>query len=453
MPEIKQDIRSATFVVAADDSLHKNMADYVCDWAADDVEINAALNALPAQGGRVILLEGQYVLTAPIIIPDHDVTLEGQGWGTFINGNNLLTGNHAIQISSWSNCHIKNLSIRTQAGGGKVCHCIFAENGTNDLLIENIYFQDSDSDSIHIEGTSMNRIKIINCFIEGADDHGIHITPDALDQSDSFHILNNYIQSCGIDGLHFTTCAGHYHHIVEGNSIQSCAGSGIVADEFLMESEIVNNYIRANTVSGIVLVAEDDNNLIENNYCNSNGVYGISIAAATCSENRVKNNKLIGNTTGAILDNGTATQLPWMYFNVPNPSTNIGTHPAEQLTDGLEVTSRIHMYLPLEFQELVTATIDLVPGGSGDMRRTVTTNWGEMGSGEVYNSDGGAIAAGEVAVTLNHTEAIDILAAFVGVGALGPGDTIGVQFTRNGNHANDTVGANCYLLGLRIRYV
>ena len=48
MPEITQDIRGATLVVAANDSLHKNMADYVCDGVADQVEIQAALDALPA---------------------------------------------------------------------------------------------------------------------------------------------------------------------------------------------------------------------------------------------------------------------------------------------------------------------------------------------------------------------------------------------------------------------
>ena len=64
-----------------------------------------------------------------------------------------------------------------------------------------------------------------------------------------------------------------------------------------------------------------------------------------------------------------------------------------------------------------------------------------------------AIAAGEVAVTGTQVEGIDIAAAFVGVGALGPGDIVGVAFTRHGDHVNDTVDADCYLLGIRMRYV
>jgi parallel beta-helix repeat protein len=453
MPEIKLDIRTATLIVAASDSLHRNMADYVCDQIADDIEINQALNALPAEGGRVILLEGQYLLAAPIIIPDHDICLEGQSWATFINGNNLLTGNHAIQLTSKSNCHLKNFSIRTQAGGGKTCHCIFVEDGCYDLRIDNIYFEDSDSDAIHIEGTSMNRVQIFNCFIEGADDHGIHITPDALDQSASFQIYNNHIQSCGIDGIHFTTCANHNYHIIAENHIECCANSGIVAADVLREASIVDNYIRFNTFNGMRFEDNCDNNLIENNYCNSNGAYGIVIAAASCYDNKLKNNKLIGNTLGAVVDMGTLTHLPWIFVPVPEPGTVIGTHPATLLTDGLAVTDRIEVYIPIEFQELVRAQAVLVPGGTGNLRRSVATNWGMIGSGEIYNSDAGAIAAGEVAVNLNHLEYIDISAAFTGVAPVNQGDAVGIEFTRHGNHANDTVNADCYLLGVRIQYV
>jgi hypothetical protein len=452
MPEIKQDIRTATLIVAAVDSLNRNMADYVCDQVADDVEINAALAALPAEGGRVILLEGQYVLANPVIIPDNDIILQGQGWSTFINGNNLLTGNHAVVLSTFSNCVLRDFSVRTEAGGGKTSHCIFIEDGANDFLVENIYVEDSDSDGIHVEGTSISRGKITRCFIEGADDHGIQIAPDALDITQYFHIWENHIFSAGIDGIHLANCAGHQYMIIEENSIGDCVGNGIGAT-YLFESTVANNYIRGCNGDGIELTADCDNNLIDNNYCNSNGGYGINIVAASCDGNRVLNNKLIGNTTGAIADNGTITELPFIFIPVPNPNTNIGTHPATQLTDGLAVVDRIELYIPIEFQELVRAEAILVPGGSGNLRRSVATNWGMIGSGEVYNSDVGAIAAGEVAVTMNHLEFIDISAAFTGVAPVSQGDSVGIEFTRHGNHANDTVNADCYLLGVRIQYV
>jgi len=94
MPEIRQNIRTATIVVAANDSLHKNMADYVCDGTADDVEIQAALDALPAGGGKVVLLEGEYSIASTINLSDYQ-TLEGQGFNTILRAKNGF-GNYSV---------------------------------------------------------------------------------------------------------------------------------------------------------------------------------------------------------------------------------------------------------------------------------------------------------------------------------------------------------------------
>ena len=48
----------ATFTVAAYNSTWKAHADYVCDGTNDEVQIEAALNALPSPGGTIQLLEG-----------------------------------------------------------------------------------------------------------------------------------------------------------------------------------------------------------------------------------------------------------------------------------------------------------------------------------------------------------------------------------------------------------
>lgn len=450
--------RTATLFVAASNSLDRcrAQADYICDGIADEVQINAALAALPASGGRVVLSEGTFVLADPISLPDDSVTLEGQGWGTYVNGNALATTEHAIRISGQSFCQVRNLSVSTSAGGGKTCHCIFLEDGANDFKIEGIYVVDSDSDAIHIEGTAINKGEITGCFIEGADGHGINITMDAGNLSTSIDIHDNHIYSAGISGIFFGQCAGHYYHNIHDNHIFSCADNGIdygivsIPVFGLMESSITDNYIYGCTFNGIRLRADSDNNLIENNFVSSCGGYGINIGDPTCGENRVINNKLIGNTSGAIVDLGVYTQLPTIFVPVPNPSTNIGTHPAEQLTDLLEVVSRFNLCVPSGFQELVTCQAIIVPGGTGNMRRSVATNWGEIASGEAYNAGSDSIAAGEVAVDVDQVEAIDIAAAFT---AIAPGDMIGVAFTRHGDHANDTVGANCYLIGLRLRYV
>lgn len=49
-----------TFVVAASNSTDKSKAKYICDGFGDQEEINAAIAALPPEGGTVLLLEGTY---------------------------------------------------------------------------------------------------------------------------------------------------------------------------------------------------------------------------------------------------------------------------------------------------------------------------------------------------------------------------------------------------------
>ncbi len=446
--------RTATLFVAASDSLDKSraQADYICDGVADNVQINAALAAVGALGGgKVMLSEGTFQTSDPIVISGDAITLEGDNYvGTSIDGQLLAAGENVIVISGRLNCCVNNLTLNNAAGGGLGRHGIFIEDGCDHFCIEKIDITDCDGDGIHIEGTTTDKGEIKDCTIDTVDGHGIHVTPDAGQQSLRFHIHGNYITGAGGDGIHFSTCTGHRYHIIEENQIYNVTGNGIDGVEWVMECSLLGNYIFTCTADGIVLDANCDNNLIENNFINGCGGYGIDIAAATCTENRVMNNKLIGNTSGAIVDLGVYTQVPTIFVPVPNPSTNIGTHPAEQLTDLLEVVSRFNLCIPSDFQELVTCHAVVVPGGTGNMRRSVATNWGEIASGEAYNTGSDSIVAGEVAVDADQVEAIDIAAAFT---AIAPGDMIGVAFTRHGDHANDTVGANCYLLGLRLRYV
>ncbi len=63
---------SHTYLVAASDAPlgTKRRADYHCTGTADDVEINAALDALTSDGGRVELSVGTFNIAAPITLPD-----------------------------------------------------------------------------------------------------------------------------------------------------------------------------------------------------------------------------------------------------------------------------------------------------------------------------------------------------------------------------------------------
>lgn len=79
-----------TFVVATRDSSEqaKARADYIGDGEGDQEQINAAIQALPAIGGTVLLMEGTYDIRrvegalGGVIIDRDNVTLAGQGPST-----------------------------------------------------------------------------------------------------------------------------------------------------------------------------------------------------------------------------------------------------------------------------------------------------------------------------------------------------------------------------------
>jgi hypothetical protein len=69
VPTSQKTTRSATIVIAASNSSAKSkaQADYVCDGIDDNVEIQTALDLIKTLGGRVLLTEGTYHITATLI--------------------------------------------------------------------------------------------------------------------------------------------------------------------------------------------------------------------------------------------------------------------------------------------------------------------------------------------------------------------------------------------------
>lgn len=105
--------------------------DYLCDGAADQVEINAAITALPSTGGEIVLLDGTYTLSAAIAINKHKVTLRGSGDSTILTG----TTGIAIKITSTyariSDMQIQNVGTGVESNAGsiysRICRCRFVD--------------------------------------------------------------------------------------------------------------------------------------------------------------------------------------------------------------------------------------------------------------------------------------------------------------------------------------
>lgn len=61
--------------------------DYLVDGTADDVQVQAALNALPSTGGQLILFGGNYNFSATATRAINNVTISGDGKGTYVANN------------------------------------------------------------------------------------------------------------------------------------------------------------------------------------------------------------------------------------------------------------------------------------------------------------------------------------------------------------------------------
>jgi parallel beta-helix repeat protein len=322
---------SVTLVVAANDTIaaKKAAADYVCDNTADEVQINAALTALPANGGRVILLEGTYTIVDPITFPKNNCVLEGQGRSTFIDGDGLANTEHAILVPARTGCTIKNLRIQTEDGGAKTCHGIYATGTCNNLEIDGVIITDSDSDGIHILPDNAYEIYIFNCIIDDADGYGIYVDPTPADYNYNMHIKDCLIIGTGSSGIYFgSTGAGSWYAEVDSNMIYSAGGQGIQATE-IVHSSFSNNISTANTSDGMILNGNHTN--IKGGQYYANGANGIELATALecsiegtfCNDNTgsgieldggsdlalIANNHCCGNTLDGIRVGGTRDNI------------------------------------------------------------------------------------------------------------------------------------------------
>ena len=140
--------------------------DYLCDGTADDVEINAAIQALPGTGGQILILDGTYKITAPITVNKINVTLRGNGTATILQRNwDSSTREGVINITAMDGgVTVQNIQIR----GEKQSYTntnnigIFLKNTQDNIITGNICNNNS-SNGIYLEDTQDNSITENTC--------------------------------------------------------------------------------------------------------------------------------------------------------------------------------------------------------------------------------------------------------------------------------------------------
>ena len=183
-------------LVAANDASDaaKGRADYVCDGTADDVQIQAAIDALTS-GGRVVLSEGTFNYAATVTDNNvNSVAIEGQGDSTILrlpNGANAGGAIIMFNLSSVDNWALRNFRIdgnkanntKDDASRGIVL------TTCNDCLIENVTIDDCPATAIRLVTSSRNTLT--NCRVDSSTDHGINITSSSHDN----YLFGGFIRS------------------------------------------------------------------------------------------------------------------------------------------------------------------------------------------------------------------------------------------------------------------
>jgi hypothetical protein len=196
---------SATFLVAANNASArvKAQADYVCDGTADEVEINAAIAALPATGGMVRLSEGDFTIAAPINLTAHNVTFAGSGMGHPYGGLTVAGGTllriatgfvGSYGILAWesvsatrvlSSCHLRDFTLygadRLNASSGAITG-IFYEAARSS--VRGVRVSDMSGSGLIMSGNASFS------YPNGAYDNIID---------------GCKFESCGVDGVQFTS--------------------------------------------------------------------------------------------------------------------------------------------------------------------------------------------------------------------------------------------------------
>lgn len=153
---------SITKIVAASDTPNAtSRSDYECDGTADDIQIQAAIDALPAGGGTVLLLEGTFNLVTTITMANSN-RLIGSGWNTIVDVSGWTAAVSSVVMGD--RCVLADLKI---SGSIAPLHDYFEGVFANDnCLIQNVWMSNlgkgitvSDKDNVHINDCKFDTLK------------------------------------------------------------------------------------------------------------------------------------------------------------------------------------------------------------------------------------------------------------------------------------------------------
>jgi parallel beta-helix repeat protein len=250
-------------------------------------DIQTAINALPATGGKVLITEGTWNVPNDIIFPNDNITVEGVGKSTILN---CTVNDQIFYISGRNNIEIKNMTIQYSS-----------------------YVVSSARDAIYIY-RSTNCV-VSNCTILNAY-CGIHLNASSTQYTEHNNIHDNIVKngrygigtSAGISSSsYYYVRRNHIHH----NIIQNMVSYGIVFNGNSDANHITNNEIKNTDSQGIILCYSDScvisNNRVTHIQTRLGTTTGVGINLQGCSNSIISDN-YIADISGTV-SNGSGIRV------------------------------------------------------------------------------------------------------------------------------------------------
>jgi parallel beta-helix repeat protein len=274
--------RTATIVVAASNSsaAGKAQADYACAGTSDDVVIQEALNALPASGGKVLLLEGTYNISSSITLKSNQ-TLSGVSPEVVLN---CPTTIDIIQGLGTAASHLSNIIVSDfKTIGSCAVHLDYVDySKILNLIVQSV----ATRDGIWVEDSNYNEIR--GCIVSGGY-YGIESYYTLWSVIENNIVMNNSQSGILVNGV--GNEAADRPYVIAGNLCISNGGyAGI--ENYCAHAVISGNGCYGNTDDGIFSATIDCT--ITGNVCQSNGFCGIEIDYG--AQDAISGNTCIGNT-------------------------------------------------------------------------------------------------------------------------------------------------------------
>lgn len=397
-----------TIVVAASNSTDLSLADYVCDGTDDDVTINAALAALPATGGEVLLLEGLYTVSDTIHVPSY-CWLHGNGYGTHIQ---LKAGQTtAINLvenadTTSGNTHIRISGLRIDGNSGTMGEgALGQQKGISLVRASHFIVEGNWIENLgNLATASCEAIRPRTCSYGVIRGNVISNTVDGINTSNDGSTYSKYLTITG--NVITSTCRDYPLNIA---GCTDCVWANNVCTEAYKEginvttaarNVIANNVVSAcgrlanNTYYGIKLGTAAEANLVIGNHVRSGSSgnalkYGIGQYYANAG-NRIVLNDVAGAGATADLYTAGTQQGQWFgnhYTTASGTFPSYGDRPASSESNGTDAPD---LYLATAVAGGATSGTTGQKGGRGGDVVLTAGPGGNAESGST-NGDGGDI--------------------------------------------------------------